>query len=278
MDGAEVPVRSVARALDVMMALEDGPQNLGFLARSSGLSKGTAHRILASLAAAGFVIQDPATATYALGPGCFGILDAVVHGAGGLNIIAGPTLARLSTSTRETVAMYVRAGPQRICVAQVASPQPIRYTARLGMENPVYAGAMGKVLLAFSDPRERDEILDRMPLIAWTTATITDRTRLESELVTIRRTGFARSRGERSAGVAAISAPVFGIDGRIVAALSILGPDDRMTDAALRSFEGPLLSAASEVTERIAGFAGDAVSWRDVVQPEGIEPSSGILG
>jgi DNA-binding IclR family transcriptional regulator len=268
-DGSEVPVRSVARALDVMMALEDGPQNLGYLTRSSGLSKGTAHRILASLAAAGFVTQDPATATYALGPGCFGILDAVVHGAGGLNVIAGPALARLSDTTRETVALYVRAGPQRICVAQVASPQPIRYTARLGMENPVYAGAMGKILLAFSDPRERDEILDRMPLIALTQATITDRARLETELAAVRETGFARSRGERSVGVAAIGTPVFGTDGRLVAALSILGPDDRMTDAALESFERPLQAAAAEIAERIATFAGSGASWSEGATADG---------
>lgn len=269
MDGDQVRVRSVARALDLMTALEDGPQPLGSLALSSRLSKGTAHRILATLAAAGLVIQDPATATYALGPGCFGILDAVVHGAGGLDVIGGPILARLSAETRETVALYVRAGPQRICVAQVASPEPIRYTARLGMENPVYAGAMGKVLLAFSDPRERDEILDRMPLIAWTSATITDRTRLEAELETIRLAGFARSRGERSAGVAAISAPVFGTDRRVVAALSILGPDDRMSEPRMRMFEEPLLTAAADVSDRLAAFAGDAAAWTtDLGAPE----------
>lgn len=261
MDGDEVPVRSVARALDLMMVLEDGPQPLGSLARSSRLSKGTAHRILATLAAAGFVIQDPASATYSLGPGCFGILDAVVHGAGGLDVIAGPVLTRLSAATRESVALHVRAGPQRICVAQVASPEPIRYTEQLGMENAVYDGAMGKVLLAFSDPRERDEILDRMPLIAWTRATITDRARLEAELETIQRQGFAQSRSERAIGVVAISVPVFGTDRRIVAALSILGPEDRMSEPALRSVEGPLLTAAAEVSERIAAFAGVSASW-----------------
>jgi DNA-binding IclR family transcriptional regulator len=260
-DGDEVPVRSVARALDLVTALEDGPQTLGTLAQTSHLSKGTAHRLLATLATAGLVIQDPATATYALGPGCFGILDAVVHGAGGLDIIAGSVLRGLSSMTRETVALYVRAGPQRICVAQVASPQPIRYTARLGMENPVYAGAMGKVLLAFSDPRERDEILDRTPLIAWTGATITDRTTLERELDSVRAKGTALSRGERSVGVAALSAPVFSSDGRAVAALSILAPDDRLNEAAIHAFEGPLVAAAADISRRLAEVAAGSDGW-----------------
>jgi DNA-binding IclR family transcriptional regulator len=270
-DGDEVPVRSVARALDLMIALEDGPQALGALARTSQLSKGTAYRILTTLATSGLVIQDPATSTYALGPACFGILDAIVHGSGGLDVIAGPVLGQLSATTRETVALYVRAGPQRICVAQVASPQPIRYTARLGMENPVYAGAMGKVLLAFSDARERAEILDRMPLLAWTSATITDRRRLEKELDGIRRAGFGQSRGERSAGVAAIAAPVFGLDRRIMAALSIVGPEERMTDVAMRGFREPLLAAAVAVTDRISAFSGEPPTW----SADGDDPVAG---
>jgi DNA-binding IclR family transcriptional regulator len=270
-DGDEVPVRSVARALDLMIALEDGPQALGALARTSQLSKGTAYRILTTLATSGLVIQDPATSTYALGPACFGILDAIVHGAGGLDVIAGPVLDQLSATTRETVALYVRAGPQRICVAQVASPQPIRYTARLGMENPVYAGAMGKVLLAFSDARERAEILNRMPLLAWTSATITDRRLLEDELDTIRATGYARSRGERSAGVAAIAAPVFGLDRQIMAALSIVGPEERMTDVAMRGFREPLLAAALAVTDRVSAFSGETPGWAGEAEGQMVE-------
>ena len=256
MRGDEVPVRSVARAMDLVMALEDGPSTLSALAATTHLSKGTAHRLLATLAAAGLVTQDPATATYALGPACFGILDAVVHGAGGLDVIAGSILADLSAETGETVALYVRAGPQRICVAQAASPQPIRYAARLGMENPVYAGAMGKTLLAFSDRKVQDEILNRMPLVALTDRTITDRTALERELDAVRKRGIAESHGERSTGAGALSAPVFDGDGRLVAALSILGPDDRMTATAIRSFERPLLAGAAALGARIAAFAG----------------------
>jgi DNA-binding IclR family transcriptional regulator len=254
--GDEVPVRSVARAIDLVMALEDGPSTLGALATTTHLSKGTAHRLLTTLAAAGLVIQDPATATYALGPACFGILDAIVHGAGGLDVIAGSILTDLSAETGETVALYVRAGPQRICVAQAASSQPIRYAARLGMENPVYAGAMGKVLLAFSDRQQRNEILDRVPLVALTARTITDRSELDRELEAVRKRGLAESHGERSTGAGALSAPVFDGEGRMVAALSILGPDDRMTAAAIRSYERPLLAASAALGARLAAFAG----------------------
>lgn len=250
------PVRSVSRALDILFALQHGPQSVGAVARATGLSTVTARRLLATLTYRDLVVQDRTTPTYRLGPGCFGILDAVARGAGGLDVIAGSVVARLAELTGETVALYVRAGPRRICVTQVPSAHPVRYTARLGMENPIHTGAMGKVLLAFSDPAERDDILDHMDLVAYTPSTITDRAALDRELEKVRAQGFAESRGERSAGVAAASAPVFGADGRVLAALSVLGPSERLSDATLARLRAPLLAAAGEISSRLARTVG----------------------
>jgi DNA-binding IclR family transcriptional regulator len=131
------------------------------------------------------------------------------------------------------------------------------------MENPIHAGAMGKVLLAFAEPAERAEILDQALLVAVTPATITDRAVLERELDAVRARGYAVSQGERAAGVAGISAPVFDGDHRVVASLSILGPEDRMTDDVRASFVAPLLAAAASVSERIGAFGVDPTDWDD---------------
>lgn len=248
-------VRSVSRALDILFALQGGPQTVAQIARTTALSTVTARRLLSTLAYRDLVVQDRTTPTYRLGSGCFGFLDAVARGAGGLDVIAGPVLARLAEETGETVALYVRAGPRRICVAQIPSSHPVRYTARLGMENPIHTGAMGKVLLAFSDPVERDDILDHMDLVAFTEATITDRGALDRELERVRRQGYAESRGERSAGVAAVGVPVFSAGGRILAALCVIGPGDRLTDATLARIRRPLIAAAKDLSDRVAAGA-----------------------
>ncbi len=248
-------VSAVAHAVDVLVALEHGPEDLAGVARATGLPAATVRRLLASLGYGDLVVHDPAAKTFLLGPGCFGILDAVVRGGGGLDVIAGPILARLGASTAETVALYVRAGPRRICAAQVASPQPVRYTARLGMEKPVHAGSMGKVLLAFSDPDERSEILDHLELIEFTDVKVSDRDAIERELQIVRRRGYALSRDERSAGATSISAPVFDNGGRALAALSILGPTERLPDAVLAKLRPSLLVAAREISSRLATVA-----------------------
>ncbi|MBI4171199.1 MAG: IclR family transcriptional regulator [Actinobacteria bacterium] len=246
------PVRSVSRALDILFAMEHGPRTVGAIARATGLSTVTARRLLATLAYRDLAVQDRTAPTYRLGSGCFGILDAVARGGGGLEVIAGPVLMRLARETGETVALYVRAGPRRICVAQIPSVHPIRYAARMGMENPIHTGAMGKVLLAFSDPAERDDILDHMDLIAYTPETIIDRAVLERELEHVRRQGYAESRGERSPGVAAVGAPVFGADGRVIAALCVIGPVERLDDTVLAKLRQPVMAAAKDVAERLA--------------------------
>ena len=245
-------MRSVARATDILLALQHGTVSLGRIAQRTGLSKPTAHRLLASLSYGQLVIQDPVTSEYMLGPGCLGIADAVMSGLGGLGPISKPTLAKLSVDSGESAALHVRAGLQRICVDQVPSPQPVRYTAHVGVSNPLHTGAMGKVLLAFSDPGDLGDLLDRMTLSASTNATITDRTALEKELNKIRGLGYSVSRGEQAIGVAAMSAPVLRADGAILAALSVLGPTDRLTDAAIKKTLPVLLAAAKDITDRIA--------------------------
>ena len=247
------PVRSVARAADIIVALEDGPKSLGRISQRTGLSKPTAHRLLASLAYRQMVIQDPVTLEYMLGPGCLRVADAIMRGAAGIGALVMPILESLEASSGETVALYVRAGLERICIGQVPSRQPVRYIAHVGATYPLHTGAMGKVLLAFSDDAERRELLERLPLPALTEATITDRAQLEAEVERIRGLGTSTSRGERASGVAAISAPVFGPDGRLLAALAILGPDGRLSDAVLGELRSDLLGAATACSARVRG-------------------------
>jgi DNA-binding IclR family transcriptional regulator len=85
---------------------------------------------------------------------------------------------------------------------------------------PVHVGASSKLLLAHLPPAELDAWLSR-PLVAYTNRTITDPRRLRSELTRIRRLGWAQDKGEDAPSIHAFAAPVFGPDGKLVAALSV---------------------------------------------------------
>lgn len=249
--GDDVPVRAVGRAVEILLALSHGPRSLGWIAERTDLSKATAHRLLASLNHGQLVIQDRETSEYQLGPGCLLIADAVMRGLGGLGVVSRPTLERLHEDTKETITLHVRAATQRICVEELVSPRAVRYTAGVGAVHPIHTGSAGKLLLAFADEDERNRLLGHLDLVQLTDSTITNRSKLEKELATIRHQGYAMSRGERVEGAAAISAPVFGGDHSILAAVSILGPESRLGDSVLRELRPLLVDAAEEISERI---------------------------
>lgn len=251
------PVRAVSRAIEVLLSLEDGPQSLARIAEATGLTKPTVHRLLATLVGSQLVIQNPATSEYMLGPGCLGIADAVLRGLGGLGLLAQSNLEELSEWSQETVALHVPAGPQRVCVAQLPSPQPVNYTAAVGVAKPLYTGAMGKVLLAFTDQGDLRELLRRLTLTRITAGTITNRDELERQIVRTRRLGYAISRGEQADGVAAISAPVFAANGHVLAALSVLGPSNRMPDTVMAKLRPLVMQCAAEIS-KLLGYQGAA--------------------
>jgi IclR family acetate operon transcriptional repressor len=240
-------VRSVERAIDILMALAQGAQTLGAICRTTGLSKGTGHRLLAGLAYRNLVIQEPGTGLYMLGPGALPIAEAVTTGLGGIGLIARPTLEHLRDLSGETVTLHIRLGTQRTCIEEVPSPHGIRYIAGVGSTAPVHVGAAGKVLLAFLPPAARTSLLRSMKLERVTQHTRTNADDLLAELEQVRREGWARSSGERVLGASAVSVPVRDESGEVVCALSILGPADRLTEREIERLIVPLERAASEI-------------------------------
>lgn len=222
------PVRAVTRSIDLVMALTRGPLSLGALARQTGLSKATAHRLLATLAYQDLVVQDPQAGEYSLGPGCFRLVEAVSDGLSGLGALARPVLEKLREDTGETITLHVRVASQRICIEELTSRHEMRYTAGLGATAPVHVGSAGKLLLAYLDETARERLLNTISLTPVTAATVTDPGQLRTEFEQIRTLGWAESRGERIVGAASVSAPVFDANGTIVAALSVLGPEARL--------------------------------------------------
>lgn len=245
-------VRSVERALDVLLSLTDGERTLTAIAATTDLSKATVHRLLTGLSSRAMVSQDPASATYMLGPGCFPIALAVNEATGPLSAVARPHLEALRDHTGETVTIHVRTGTQRVCVAEVESKEAIRYTAGVGAVAPVHTGAAGKALLAFLDAWTLDRLLDAITLDAVTPRTITDHQRLRTELKRVRARGWAESRGERVLGARAVSAPIR-VEERLVGAISVLGPEVRLTDRSLRAIRGSLLYTAGRIAEGLGG-------------------------
>jgi DNA-binding IclR family transcriptional regulator len=221
------------KAAVVLAALEPGPQTLAGLVQATGLARPTAHRLAVALEHHRLVARD-LQGRFVLGPR-LGELAAAA-GEDRLLAVAGPVLTALRDHCNESAQLYRRQGDERVCVAAVERLSGLRDSVPVGSALTMLAGSAAQVLLAWEEP----ERLHRGLQGARFTATA---------LAGVRRRGWAQSVGEREPGVASVSAPVRGASGRVVAAVSVSGPIERLTRGPGRLHAPAVLGAAAKLSE-----------------------------
>jgi DNA-binding IclR family transcriptional regulator len=192
------------------------------------LNKSRIIRLCGTLAAKGVLSVDPETHKYKLGAKILS-LSRVYEQSNSLISLARPILRELAQSTGESATLFAADGMDRLCLAREEGTHSIRFNIVEGQRLPLYAGAGGKVLLAFGSPDLRKKILRKTFLKKLTRNTITDPEDFHKEIETIRQQGFASSSGERDSEVAALAAPVYDYESKVCAALSVAGPINRFS-------------------------------------------------
>jgi len=247
-----VGVRAVERAADILVCLGKAELKLSEVSRSVGLNKATVLRMLVSLERKGFVSKDAVSGRYSLDWRLWELFSEAPYRSRGLIENAYPFMEKLWKHTGESISLYVRKGLDRLCISELPSLQPLKYTAGVGVTVPLHAGSPGKLLLAYMSSEELAEVLDMIEMISLTGKTITSRSVLLKELQVIREQGWATSFGERIEGVSSLSVPVKDREDRVVASLNILGPYVRLGKGCLMGYLDILREAAREISSRVS--------------------------
>ena len=232
--GADAPVDSgqrveaVERALTLLEAFADGTPGLSLaeLAARSGLYPSTVLRLAASLDRFGYLHRG-ADGQFRLGAT---LLRLGTRYRNNFNLAdyVRPALAELAEATAETAAFYIREGEQRICLYRHSTWRPLRHHVEEGSALPLYRGAGGRVLVAFSGGR--DDISEA-----------------------IRRDGICTSLGERDPDAFSVAAPVFGAGGGLLGALGVIGPRTRYNPQVAAALAAQVGQAAERLSRRIGG-------------------------
>lgn len=221
--------RSIARALQVLDTVavrSREPVRLVDIVAETGLPKTTCHRILGTLTHSGLLRVDeqgrfgPGALLLAMGMNFLSQTD--------IRTLARPLMEELTAETQETCHLGVMQFPWVVYLEKVESPLAIRMHSEVGALNPIYCTGLGKSLLAFSPVDVVDQVCG-MPMEARTEHTITNPEKLRLELNSIRERGFAIDDVENEVGIRCVGAPILGHDGNAVAALSLAGPENRLT-------------------------------------------------
>jgi DNA-binding IclR family transcriptional regulator len=223
------------KANGVLAALEAGPKTLAGLVQATGLARPTAHRLAVALEHHRLVARD-LQGRFVLGPRCAEL--AVAAGEDRLLAAANPTLSTLRDLTGESAQLYRRQGDHRICVAAAERLSGLRDSVPVGSALTMQAGSAAQILLAWEEPDRLHRGLAGARFNA-------------AALAGVRRRGWAQSVGEREAGVASVSAPVRGPHNKVVAAVSISGPIERLGRQPGRLHAAAVVAAAQRLSEAL---------------------------
>jgi IclR family pca regulon transcriptional regulator len=251
--------QSLERGLAVLSAFASGRPQLGIseLARELTLSRSTVHRYVVTLAALGYLEQDPSTRRYRLGPRVLDLGFAAVSSME-LREISAPHLQRLSDDTGHTVNMAILDHTDILYVERCRShrlgQREIDLNLHVGSRLPAYCTSMGKVLLAFLPDEEREALLDRIELVKRGPNTLTSRVALEAELRRVRDEGIATNIEELAFGLRSIAVPVRDQSGEVVAAINLAVHRSWVSMDDLLTRLSPALLATAEAISARAGY------------------------
>jgi DNA-binding IclR family transcriptional regulator len=220
----------IDKSVAILEAAAQGPASLSDLVERTGIPRATAHRLATALEVHRLITRD-LQGRFLCGPR-LGQLAA--HAVDPLLENAGEVLAWVRDTCGESAQLYRRDGQERVCIAAAERTTGLRTTVPLGARLPLTAGSGAQVLCAW----ESDEALDSfLPAAEFSRRTLAE----------VRRRGWAQSVGQREAGVASVSAPVFGADTRVIAAVSISGPVERLGRSPGQEFAPVLIDAAERL-------------------------------
>jgi len=245
-------VKSAARVLDILELLfrSEEPMALKDLVSILALPKSSAHALLRTLQARGYVERDAAD-RYALNASLRQSSGWIGGPEAHLAAVARPVMEQLRDDLDETVFLGVRAARGDVKVlAKSASRAQIRYDSDNPGLRPAYCTGMGRVLLASWDKKSTDAYLMRTRLRAYTSRTVTDAGKLRTILAKVAADGYAVLEEEYVLGGSATAAPVFGGDGTVVAALNVGIVSARYPAAKSRIITG-VVRAAATISQRL---------------------------
>lgn len=259
-----------------MLEVFDGAVAIGVsdVARSLGLHKNNAFRLLATLEIAGYIQQSSDSELYHLGPRCLELAHAFARNHPFASL-ARPVLEDLVAETGETAHLGVLREREVAHLDGVLPAQLLLTGSRVGERLPAHCTAMGKALLVGmlerpASPPLRSEATGRRAGVAppepgigqwkldrFTDATITDGAKLLDEVRAGQLRGYAVDLEEYASGLHCVAAPVRDASERVIAAISLSGPSQRLTREGVHA-EGA--RAVSEAAHRLSRALGARVA------------------
>ncbi len=225
--------QTLARAIDVLEALRQGPLDLKTLQSRVGLTRSTAHRLAQLLVERNLVVVE--SRRYRLGPRLL-YLGARAMERRDLITVATAAMDALAAETDDAVNLAIRDGDEIIYVAQAPSRRRVAVHHRVGDRNAVMATALGRALMLDADSATWRKLFPTEDLTCLTAQ------------------GCVHHLEDGADGIRCIAAPVRDASGSIIAALSLSSIPQYMDEARMERLTPRVRDAARTVSAEL-GFS-----------------------
>lgn len=259
-------MQTLRRGLDILeyVLQQDHPVGCTEVARTLGINTSTTSRLLNELVSYGYLHK---TQNYQFVSG-MRMLQLASRQLQTMSLVqsAVPQAARLVELLRARV--YLSVMWQGSIVQLHQAWWQTDQQAEQGWESvdaPIYATAMGKLLLAYQEPKVRDEIISHLKFQHITPHTISSAAALQQELAKIRQQGYAVNHGESGPSVNSLAVPVYDKWGNVIAAIGASVPTGPISSSQFESVLHATKKAAATISANL-GYQGQVENGTSIAQ------------
>ena len=256
-EGPSEAVNAVVRTMALLELLAQNPKSgLTEISKKIGISKSTVFRFLNTLCDLGYVYKDPYTERFELS---FKVQGLVTSNNTEMDIkkFALPSMEHLAEATGETIHLGAMEQGHLVYLHKIESQKALRVVAMqsaVGKSAPLYCTGVGKALMAWQDRELINSYLHDTVFEVFTSNTIHDRLKIAEEFEMIHSQGYAIDNEEHEVGVRCVAAPIFTMNGKVAAAMSISGPSVRMTDSRMADLSTLIIETCHTISQLLGAF------------------------
>lgn len=220
-------IAAVVRTLSILKLFDKKHKKMTLteISERSGVVKSSVLRVLASCEAEGFIKYDEETKLYRLGVEIFKLANT---GYDFMDIrqVAMPFIRKMVNEMNLIGHLGVVEGDKVVIIAKVwpeSTADSLALQSRVGGIVPTHCTGIGKVITAFSEPETSERLINSCSFERYTEHTVCDRDEFEKVLDRVRKQGYAVTVCEHEPLIQCITYPIFGINGQLIAAMSLTG-------------------------------------------------------
>ena len=241
---------TIQRALELLKLLAESDDAIAVrdVAAALALPPSTSHRLLQQFISAGFVVADPASKRYRVGPALYR-LAALIHSRSDLAKTVQPFLDELTAACDEAslFAVFDRATTTVAFVAKADSSQALSYRINLNTPVSAYWGSSSQVILAHLPEPDLQRVLaaahpspvgGRPPM---------DEASFRAYLAAIRERGYVVTEGQKLPGAVGTSAAVFDATG-VIGSVTVTIPEVRFQPSMGSKIKGLVMQSAEQIS------------------------------